>query len=139
RQLDLGQVHVSGYERGQYEVPAEVATQIAKLFDIPLLEARKNLGLWVPDDMDIEELHLHTDPAMLTDEALVTELANRIESRSTKELLDVYTRRSDIPAALWDRLITSARDQISLTGYTNYFFWTQRSHFTDTLRAKAQS
>ncbi|HEU5129299.1 MAG TPA: helix-turn-helix domain-containing protein [Glycomyces sp.] len=134
--LGIGQVRVSSYERGQYEVPEELTKKIAEVLDVPLLEVRQRLGFWVPGDADLEELRHYTDPAQLTDEALITELAQRVRRKSTREIIDVYGRRSEVPDGVWQRLIGSARTTITLAGYTNYFFWTQHPTFDETIRAK---
>jgi transcriptional regulator with XRE-family HTH domain len=137
RRLGVNQVRVSAYERGQYEVPSSVAEGIAAELDLPVLEVRRNLGLWVPGDADLAELRYYADPATLTDEALLSELIRRYQQRSDKEILDVYPRRSEVPRELWDRLITGARNEIMLAGYTNYFFWTERPEFSEVLSRKA--
>lgn len=56
RKLGLNQVRISAYERGQYEVPDSIAEGIAKILDMPVIEVRRNLGLWVPSDLDLAEL-----------------------------------------------------------------------------------
>lgn len=138
RQLGINQVRVSAYERGQYEVPDEVAADLSATFDIPLIEVRRRLGLWVPTDSELAELHHHSDPGRLSDDALVAEFLRRHRKRTDREIVDVYPHRSQVPRELWDRLISSARTSIILGGYTNYFFWTERPDFGETLRRKAQ-
>jgi transcriptional regulator with XRE-family HTH domain len=138
RRLDLNQVRISAYERGQYEVPSNIAEAIAVEFDMPVIEVRRNLGLWVPSDSDLNRLQHYADPEALADEALLGELIRRYQKRSDREVLDVWPRRSEVPRELWDRLILGARSDIFLAGYTNYFFWTERPNFSDVLRRKAQ-
>jgi transcriptional regulator with XRE-family HTH domain len=139
RRLDVNQVRISAYERGQYEVPGGIAEQLAAEFGMPLLEARRQLGLWVPSTADLAELERYTDPAGLNDDVLISELIRRYQLRTDREIIEVFPRRSNVPGALWDRLIDSARSEIILGGYTNYFFWTERPHFSETLRRKAES
>jgi transcriptional regulator with XRE-family HTH domain len=139
RQLEVNQVRVSAYERGQYEVPNPIAENIAAAFDLPLLEVRRHLGLWVPSEADLHQLQQHADPARLPDDVLITELIRRYQKRSDREILDVFPRRSNVPGELWDRLIAGAKSDITLGGYTNYFFWTERPHFSETLREKAEA
>lgn len=139
RRLEVNQVRVSAYERGQYEVPNSVAENIAAAFDLPLLEVRRQLGLWVPGDADLHQLQQHADPARLPDQTLIAELIQRYQKRSDREILDVFTRRSNVPRELWDQLIAGAKSEITLGGYTNYFFWTERPNFSETLRQKAEA
>lgn len=139
RQLDVNQVRVSAYERGQYEVSSLVAESIAAVFDLPLLEVRSRLGLWVPRDADLYELQQHADPARLADDVLIAELIQRYQKRSDRELVEIFPRRSDVPRDLWDQLLVGAKAEITLGGYTNYFFWTERSNFSGALRAKADA
>ena len=120
--LGIGQVRVSSYERGQYEVPEELTKKIAEVLDIPLMEVRQQLGFWVPADADLEELRHHADLSQLPDEQLLTELVKRAREKTTPEIIDVYSRRSEVPDTVWQRLIGSARSEITLAGYTNYFF-----------------
>ncbi|MFV2195703.1 helix-turn-helix domain-containing protein [Nocardiopsis sp. LOL_012] len=139
RRLDLNQVRVSAYERGQYEVPNAVAEGIATALDLPVVEVRQQLGLWVPDDADLEDLRRHADPTRLADDVLLGELVRRYQRRTDREIVNVYPYRSSVPGELWDRLIHDARSEISLGGYTNYFFWTERPGFNELLRAKAEA
>lgn len=139
KRLDVNQVRVSAYERGQYEVPNAIAENIAAAFDLPLIEVRRQLGLWVPSDTDLHQLQQHADPARLPDDALIAELIQRYQKRRDREIIDVFTRRSDVPRELWDRLIASAKSEITLGGYTNYFFWTEQSNFSETIRTKAEA
>ncbi len=139
RLLKVNQVRVSAYERGQYEVPNGVADDLAAIFDLPVLEVRRSLGLWVPRDADLQAVRQHVDPALLTDDVLVAELAQRYRKKSDREVVGVYPRRSNVPRELWDRLITGCTSEIILGGYTNYFFWTERSDFSQILREKAEA
>jgi transcriptional regulator with XRE-family HTH domain len=139
KKLGVNQVRVSSYERGQYEVPDAVAEALAEVLDLPLLDVRHNLGLWIPSESDLEELRQRADPTTLPDDRLVGELIRRFQSRSDREIVEVFPQRSDVPRDLWERLITSARSEIALGGYTNYFFWTELTRFSDTLRAKAEA
>lgn len=138
RRLGVNQVRVSAYERGQYEVPDFIAASLADILDVPLIETRRHLGLWVPSDSDLKEFEYHADPGRLTDDALVSELIHRYQKRTDREIVDVFPHRSQVPGDLWNRLISSSRSSIMLGGYTNYFFWTERPNFNDTLRRKAE-
>jgi len=127
---------VSAYERGQYEVSNEAAEQISTTLDVPIIEARRQLGLWVPSERDLDGFARYVDPSQLNDDALISEIVRRYQKRSDREVIDVYPTRSKIPSELWDRLIRNAEREIILGGYTNYFFWTERPNFTETVREK---
>lgn len=139
RMLDVNQVRISAYERGQYEVPSGIAQALARVFELPVLEVRRELGLWVPDENDLEELRHHTDPSQISDDVLMGELIRRYQARSDREIRNVFPHRSNVPQELWERLITSAREEITLGGYTNYFFWTEHAKFSETLRTKVEN
>ncbi|HUC24140.1 MAG TPA: helix-turn-helix domain-containing protein [Streptosporangiaceae bacterium] len=138
RRLGINQVRVSAYERGQYEVPTEVAENLATVFDLAVLDVRRHLGLWVPSETDLADLRYRPDPASLTDDMLISELIRRYQMRSDREIISVYPNRSQVPRDLWERLFTSARGEITLGGYTNYFFWTEIAGFSRLLQEKAR-
>jgi len=137
RRLGILQVRVSAYERGQYEVPPSAAEKIAETIDVPLIEVRRHLGLWVPSDADLRRLERFVDPARVSDDALISELVRRYQQRSDREVVDIYPTRAQVPSGVWDRLVGEAESEIILGGYTNYFFWTERPRFAETLKAKA--
>jgi transcriptional regulator with XRE-family HTH domain len=137
RQLKINQTRVSAYERGQYEVPNEVAERLAIVLNLPIIDVRRNLGLWVPSETDLADLQYRPDPATLSDDVLISELIRRSTQRSDREIVDVYPHRSQVPKELWNRLFTSSRQEIALGGYTNYFFWTEIPGFSKLLREKA--
>lgn len=138
RKLDVNQVRISAYERGQYEVPNAVASGVAEAFDMPILEVRRRLGLWVPSDADLNDLQRYADPTRLADDVLIGELVRRYRSRTDREIVEVFPRRSNVPRELWAELIESARSEITLGGYTNYFFWTELPGFSELIRRKAE-
>src|SRR5918997_3683181 len=90
RQLEVNQVRVSAYERGQYEVPNAIAENIAAAFGLPLIEVRRQLGLWVPSDADLYRLEQYANPERLSDDTLIAELVRRYQKRSDRELIDVF-------------------------------------------------
>lgn len=137
RKLDVNQVRISSYERGQYEVPSDLAEAVAEAYDLPVIAVRRNLGLWTPSDTDLHELQAHADPSRLTDDSLISELIRRYRQRTDREIVGVYSKRSEVPDELWNRLFNTARSEIFLGGYTNYFFWTERTDFNDFLRDRA--
>lgn len=138
RRLGINQVRISAYERGQYEVPSDIADQLADLFALSVIDVRRNLGLWVPSDTDLADLQYRPDPSMVNDDMLISELIRRYQQRTDREVIDVYPRRSQVPQELWNRLFVSSRSEITLGGYTNYFFWTEQDGFGKLLQEKAR-
>jgi transcriptional regulator with XRE-family HTH domain len=63
----------------------------------------------------------------------------RVKTGSDRELIHSYPYRSACPSTVWAELVETARTEIFLAGYTNYFFWTQVPHFADSLRRKAEA
>ncbi|MEV0689836.1 DUF5919 domain-containing protein [Streptomyces sp. NPDC050388] len=63
----------------------------------------------------------------------------RVKTGNDRELVHSYPYRSACPSTVWTELVESATDELFFAGYTNYFFWTQVPHFTETLRRKAES
>ena len=49
----------------------------------------------------------------------------------------MYPYRSSVPASLWRKLITNAKTEITLAGYTSYFLWIEQPNLTAALRRKA--
>lgn len=139
RRLGLNQTRVSAYERGQYEVSNEAAEQIAATLEIPLIETRRQLGLWTPNTRDLSGYARYVDPTQISDDVLIGEVVRRYQQNSAREIIDVYPTRSRVPGDLWDQLIHDAQTEILLGGYTNYFFWTERPNFAETIREKAES
>lgn len=137
RLLGVNQVRISAYERGQYEVSSALADALADVFGLPVIEVRRQLGLWVPSDAELDQLQQYVDPAHLTDSALIGELVRRYQNRSDQEVTEVYPKRSNVPRELWEQLVGCAKSEISLGGYTNYFFWMEIPDFGEKLRKKA--
>ncbi len=139
RRLGVNQTRVSAYERGQYEVSNEAAEQIATTLEIPLIETRRQLGLWVPSARDLTGYARYVDPTQISDDVLIGEVVRRYQQHSDREVADVYPTRSRVPGDLWGRIIQDAQGEILLGGYTNYFFWTERPNFAETIREKLES
>lgn len=137
RRLEVNQTRVSSWERGQYEVSDEAAVAIAATLGMPLIETRKQLGLWVPAAGDLAGYARYVDPGQISDDALIGELVRRYQQHSDREIVDVYPTRSQVPGDLWERLIDDAQGEIRLGGYTNYFLWSERPHFAQRLTDKA--
>lgn len=68
RALGVDPSLISRYERGVSEISDERAEQIAKILRIDLLEVRRSLGLWVPDDSTAGEA---TGPEPATRDELI--------------------------------------------------------------------
>ncbi|MEU9334298.1 XRE family transcriptional regulator [Streptomyces sp. NPDC048290] len=63
----------------------------------------------------------------------------RIKNRTDREILHSYPYRSAAPSTLWAELVQGATQEIFLSGYTNYFFFTSVPAFPETLRRKIAS
>ncbi|ROQ80693.1 hypothetical protein EDD95_0223 [Streptomyces sp. CEV 2-1] len=63
----------------------------------------------------------------------------RVKTGTDRELVHSYPYRSACPSTVWTELVESARAELFLAGYTNYFFWTQIPHFAETIRRKVES
>lgn len=75
RALDIDQSQVSRYERGVSEISDERAAQIARVLGMDLIEVRRNLGLWVPDD---------AQPEGGPNDAVMTALARELMAQSQR-------------------------------------------------------
>lgn len=64
---------------------------------------------------------------------------DRVKTGADRELVHSYPYRSACPSTVWGELIERAREEVFLAGYTNYFFWTQIPHFSDTIIRKIES
>ncbi|GAX54731.1 DNA-binding protein [Streptomyces olivochromogenes] len=63
----------------------------------------------------------------------------RIKTGGDLEIVQSYPYRSAAPSTLWASLIEETEDDLFLSGYTNYFFWTQVPAFSALLRRKTKS
>lgn len=50
RRLEITPSRLSSYERGVAGVDDDMAQRIADVLSLPILEVRRGLGLWVPED-----------------------------------------------------------------------------------------
>jgi hypothetical protein len=57
-----------------------------------------------------------------------------IKTGPDREMLAMYPYRSACPTSVWTRLIGSAKKDVVLAGYTNYFLFTQQPGFDRTLK-----
>lgn len=76
---------------------------------------------------------LGVDEEMLWPQAV----KDRIKTGNDRELIRSYPYRSACPSTVWGELVGDATEEIFLSGYTNYFFFTQIPAFAETLRRKA--
>lgn len=101
----------------------------------------KQVGRWVDDDVtprgqargDVARA-LGVDEDMLWPQSI----RNRIKTGDDLELVHSYPYRSACPSTVWGDLAADASAELLLSGYTNYFFWSQIPNFTNLVRRKAQ-
>ncbi len=62
-----------------------------------------------------------------------------VKTGADREIAAAYPYRSEVPRALWHRLVTKATNEITLAGYTNYFFWLEQANFGAILRRQAEA
>ncbi|WP_409237331.1 XRE family transcriptional regulator [Streptomyces sp. PA5.6] len=62
----------------------------------------------------------------------------RLKTGGDLEIVQTYPYRSAAPSTLWGSLIEETRDDLFLSGYTNYFFWTLVPAFSQVLRRKVK-
>lgn len=81
--LGIDQSVVSEYETGKIgKVSDERAEEIAAVLELPVIEVRLNLGLWVPSEFDSERMAERTrqpDISAASDDDLVDELRRRLD------------------------------------------------------------
>ncbi|MFD0271416.1 DUF5919 domain-containing protein [Streptomyces sp. NPDC127106] len=72
---------------------------------------------------------------MIWPEAVTT----RVKVGNDRELVHSYPYRSACPSTVWTRLVDDTTRDMFLSGYTNYFFWTQVPDFAGIVRRKVES
>lgn len=77
--------------------------------------------------------------ALEADESVIWPDAIRaaIKTGPDREIVSTYPYRSSVPASLWRKLITDAKTEITLAGYTSYFLWIEQPNLAAALRRKA--
>jgi transcriptional regulator with XRE-family HTH domain len=65
RALGISKELVSNYETGRSSVPDDKAERIAEVLDMDIIEARRNLGLWVPPQASDELAEPEDDPELI--------------------------------------------------------------------------
>ncbi|WP_432129582.1 XRE family transcriptional regulator [Streptomyces tendae] len=63
----------------------------------------------------------------------------RLKTGGDLEIVQSYPYRSAAPSTLWASLIENTEDDLFLSGYTNYFFWTLVPAFSQALRRKTRA
>lgn len=51
RAIDVHQGTVSAYETGKTSIPEERVDDLARALHLPVIDVRRGLGLWVPDEL----------------------------------------------------------------------------------------
>jgi len=74
------------------------------------------------------------DESVLWPEAI----RNKVKTGPDREVVAVYPYRSACPKSVWRGLITSAKKNITLAGYTNYFLWLEHPNLATVLKRKAE-
>ncbi|MEU3982683.1 XRE family transcriptional regulator [Streptomyces sp. NPDC026672] len=64
---------------------------------------------------------------------------DRVKTGGDLEIVQSYPYRSAAPSTLWASLIDDTEQDLFLSGYTNYFFWTLVPAFSQTLRRKVKA
>jgi transcriptional regulator with XRE-family HTH domain len=65
-------------------------------------------------------------------------IRNTVKTGPDREVLSVYPYRSACPKSVWRTLITNAKSNITLAGYTNYFLWLEHPNLAKVLKRKAE-
>jgi hypothetical protein len=98
---------------------------------------------WLSDNTLIPHQKNRTDvcAALGVDEQVIWPKAVRttVKTGYDREVLAVYPYRSACPTSVWGQLISEAKEDILLAGYTNYFVWLEQPALHQTLRRKAES
>ncbi len=61
-----------------------------------------------------------------------------VKTGPDREIAAVYPYRSYCPGSVWRKLISNARNEIVLAGYTSYFLWLEHPNLRGVLRRKAE-
>ncbi|MGW0904122.1 XRE family transcriptional regulator [Streptomyces sp. NPDC002853] len=65
-------------------------------------------------------------------------IKERLKTGGDLEIVESFPYRSAAPSTLWASLIEESRNDLFLSGFTNYFFWTQVPAFSQVLRRKTK-
>lgn len=65
-------------------------------------------------------------------------IRNSVKTGPDREIVTVYPYRSACPKSVWRGLITAAKTNITLAGYTNYFLWLEHPNLAKVLKRKAE-
>lgn len=113
REIGLDSSQVSNYENGKSAIDDRRAARIAQVLEMPEIEVRRQLGLWVPDD---RERPISTLEAIEMDPALDDE--GRAHFRNQYQLLTSlaeYRRRSGSrvgdPVPIEERVLSESLEE----------------------------
>lgn len=95
RTLGIDKSLVSNYERGVNAVDDERAEQIAGVLRMDIIEVRRNLGLWVPD-----EHHPSTGEESHPEDPLVRIAHGDLSQLSREQMLHYVARLTEIASTL---------------------------------------
>ncbi len=84
---------------------------------------------WVVSDV------LGVDEAVLWPDAVHA----HVKLGADREIEQSWPTRADMPNALWARLVSDAKDEITLCGWTCYFLWLETPRLAEKLARKAES
>jgi hypothetical protein len=101
----------------------------------------KTVERWITQDRIPYPKHRHAIAAIVREgesylwpQALAPERASKV---AQSEVVEVYPRRSAVPAELWERLLDQATDQVGILVYGGLFLHEQNPKFVPTLLKKA--
>ena len=90
RAVGVDPSQISNYERGVNAVSDDRAEQIANVLHMPLIEVRRNLGLWVPQESDDEATAATRLVDMDASEDEVTDLLLGLPDDKADRVLGMY-------------------------------------------------
>lgn len=103
----------------------------------------KTVERWLADEELVPHARNRQDAARTlgVDEEMIWPKAvkERLKTGGDREIVQSYPYRSAAPSSLWASLIEETRNDLFLSGYTNYFFFTQVPAFSQTLRRKVKA
>jgi transcriptional regulator with XRE-family HTH domain len=101
----------------------------------------KTVERWITQDRTPYPKHRHAIAALVREGesylwpgALSPERASRV---AQSEVVEIYPRRSAMPAELWERMLDAASDQVGILAYGGLFLHEQNPKFGATLLQKA--
>jgi transcriptional regulator with XRE-family HTH domain len=103
----------------------------------------KTVERWLADEDLVPHARNRADAARAlgVDEEMIWPKAvkERLKTGGDVEIVQSYPYRSAAPSTLWASLIEETRNDLFLSGYTNYFLWTLVPAFSHTLQRKVKA